>query len=42
MPLFKDYMETRRSDWEEDKEFTADKVRAMDLKKYKNIITSGR
>ena len=26
-PLSKDYMESRRSDWEEDKEFTADQVR---------------
>ena len=35
-------METRRSEWEEDKEFTVEKVRAMDLKKYNNLLTSGR
>ena len=41
-PIFNDYMETSRSEWEEDKDFTAQKVRAVDLKKYNNQITSGR
>ena len=31
--LFKDYMDTRRSEWEEDKDFTSEQARAMDLKK---------
>ena len=35
-------MYTRRSEWEEDKEFTAYQVSTMVLKKYKNLITSGR
>ena len=35
-------METRRSEWEEDKDFTVEKVRAMELKKYNNLLTSGR
>ena len=41
-PLFKDYMETRRSEWEEYKYFTAEHVRDMSLKKYKNLLPSGR
>ena len=28
--LFKDYMETRRSEWEEEKEYTSYQVRASD------------
>ena len=40
--LFKYCMKTRRSDWEEDKEFKAEQVRAMDLKRYNNLLTSGR
>ena len=40
--LFKEYMETRRSDWEEDKDFTEEKVRAMALKKYNKLLTPGR
>ena len=40
--LFKDYVETRRSDWEEDNNFTAVKVRYTDLNKYNNPLTSGR
>ena len=35
-------MYTRRSEWEEDKEFTEDQVRAMALKKYNKLLTSGR
>ena len=41
-PLFKDYMDTRSSKWEEDKGFTAGQVSTMDLKKYNNLLTSGR
>ena len=41
-PLFKDYMETRRSEWEENKGFTAEQVRSMTLKKYNNLLTSER
>ena len=41
-PLFKDYVETRRSEWEEDKEFTEDHVRDRALNKYNNLLTSGR
>ena len=41
-PLFKDYMNTRRSDWEEDKKFTAERVRSMYLKKYNILLTPGR
>ena len=41
-PIFKDYMDTRRSEWEEEKDFTADQVRAMSLKKYNKLLTSGR
>ena len=35
-------MDTRRSEWEEDKYFTADQVRDMSLKNYNNLLTSGR
>ena len=35
-------METRRSEWEEDKEFTEDHVRDIALKKYNNLLKSGR
>ena len=41
-PLSKDCMYTRRNEWEEDKEFTADKEIDMGLNKYKNLPTSGR
>ena len=41
-PLFKNYMETRRSEWEEDKEFTSDQVRAIGTNKYNNFLSSGR
>ena len=41
-PLFSDYMKTRRSKWEEGKEFSAEQVRAMDLINYNNLLTSGR
>ena len=40
-PLFKNYMKTRRSYWEEYKDFTSKQLRAMALKKYNNLITSG-
>ena len=35
-------METRRIKWDEEKEFTAEKVRYTVLKKYNNLPTSGR
>ena len=35
-------MYTRRNEWEEDKEFTADKVISMVLKKYNRLLTSER
>ena len=35
-------MNTRRSEWGEDKDFTAEKVRDMDLEKYNKLLTSGR
>ena len=35
-------METRRSEWEEYMESPVEKLMAMDLKKYNNLITSGR
>ena len=41
-PLFKDYIETRRSEWEEYKTFTADQVRSISLKKYNKLLTSER
>ena len=41
-PIFKDYMDNRRSEWEEKTDFTAEQVRAMYLNKYKNILTSRR
>ena len=41
-PLFKEYMETRRSEWQEDKDFTEDQVRSMDLNNYNNLLTSER
>ena len=33
-------METSKSEWEEDKNFSSEQVRAMDLKKYTNLLTS--
>ena len=41
-PLSKDYMYTRRIEWEEDKEFTEDQVSAMVLKNYNNLLPSWR
>ena len=41
-PLFKEYIDTRRSEWEEYKDFTAEKVSAMALKNHNNLLTSGR
>ena len=35
-------MESRRSEWEKDKEFTSEQVRELALNKYENIFTSGR
>ena len=35
-------MDTKMSEWEEDKDVTADQVRAMVLDKYNNILTSER
>ena len=40
-PLSKGYMETRRGEWEEDKYFTAKKVRSMSLNKYNSLFISG-
>ena len=42
LPFFKDYMETRINECEEDKYFTADQVSSNFLKKYNNPLTSGR
>ena len=42
LPLFKEYMETRRSEWEEGKDFKSDNLRAMYLNNYNNILTSER
>ena len=41
LPIFNDYMDTRRSEWEEEKDFTTEQVMYMALKKYNNLITSG-
>ena len=41
-PLFKDYMETRRIEWKEDRDFTAEQVRATELNNSNNLLTSGR
>ena len=35
-------MYIRRSEWEEDKDFTAERMRDMDLKKYNNLLTLER
>ena len=35
-------MDTRRSEWEEDKELKAEQGRSMSLKKYNKLLTSGR
>ena len=35
-------MDTRRIEWDKDKEFTEDQVRSMSLKKYNNLLTSER
>ena len=35
-------MDTRRSEWEEDKNFTAEQVRATSLKKYNKLLNSRR
>ena len=34
-------MDTRRIEWEEDKEYTEDQVRDMALKKYNYLLKSG-
>ena len=39
-PIIKDYLDTKRSEWEEDKDFIEDQLRYMALNKYKNLITS--
>ena len=41
-PLFKDYTETSRSEQDQDKDFKEEQVRDMALKKYNNLLTSGR
>ena len=35
-------MDTRRSEWEEDKYFTSDQVVSISLKKYNNLLNSRR
>ena len=40
-PLFNEYIDTRRSEWEEYKNFTAEKLSSMALKKYNNLLTPG-
>ena len=35
-------METRRSEWEEEKDYTAEQFRSMALNNYNNLLTSGR
>ena len=35
-------METRRSEWEEDKDFTTENLRTMDMKNYNNLLTLGK
>ena len=35
-------MDIRRSEWEEDKDFSEEQMRAMALKKYNKLLTSGR
>ena len=35
-------MDTRSIEWEEEKEFTSEQVRSMDLNKYNNLLTLGR
>ena len=42
LPLFEGYMDTRSIEWEEEKYFTADEVRAMYLKNCNNLLNSGR
>ena len=39
---FKDYIQNKRDEWEDDKNFTAREVRALALKKYNNLTESGR
>ena len=41
-PLFKDYIGTRRCEYEDENGLTEDQVRDTDLKKYNNLLTSGR
>ena len=41
-PLFKYYMETSRGEREEEKNFTAEPVRTMDLNNYNKLFNSGR
>ena len=41
-PLFKDYMDKRRNDWEEDKEFTAEQVSAVAPNNYNKLFNSRR
>ena len=41
-PLSKDYMDTRSSEWQQDKESTSEKVRDMELNKYNNLLNSVR
>ena len=41
LTIFNDYMDARRSEWEEEKDFTTEQVRYMALKKYNNLINLG-
>ena len=40
--LFKDYMDTKRSEWEEYKESTWEQVMTIALESYNKLLTSGR
>ena len=40
--IFKYYMETRMSDWEEGNYFAVEQLRVMSLKKYNKLLTSAR
>ena len=35
-------MDTRRIEWDEDRDFLSEQVRSMTLKKYNNLLDSGR
>ena len=41
MSTLQEYMDNRRIEWEQDKEFTEEQVRSMELNNYYVLITSG-